>query len=568
MVGGADLDRAREVLTRSNMIEMSNATYLLESDVRSSLGEFDGALGCLSRYEHLSRGGSSSARGGRRGEDGKTTTAGKMMMQFEKARLYACSGRFADALSEYEDMLERMEKETEVLAERRSRRAAAQRGGRVPDDSADADADADDDVEEAVPVMHGAAALTGVGITKLLLHMREVGGRDDADAAATAAAAAVDVDEILESLDTATEVLLESRKDALLSPEHYQLAVDLGLAASIALTNSGVARCLLLDDDDGDSRAMELWAGGIATLDSILADAASSLRVIPRHKFVCMESVRARLYCNMSWILLGFPHPPPGGGGGGRISDRPSDETLRGASDAAKRALDIYDELMNGPKFMRDGGADDGGGGDGRTSGDETAGEDGTTDQEWEEILREDSAAEEGEGDDDGSRPPTARKPPEAPLSPLWIAHHRCESARALGLVARCYALAGSAVTAEGLFQSALDASSSHPLGRRVGRSSGDAAGGERRHLATVERGVSLSSPNLGLIARDVRFWYAMLCDDWDKRGGDAARLRSEASRIEDDGVLRGYVRDEDGVKRSVSGLESSLWLFSPSIFE
>ena len=79
---------------------------------------------------------------------------------------------------------------------------------------------------------------------------------------------------------------------------------------------------------------------------------------------------------------------------------------------------------------------------------------------------------------------------------------------------------------------------------------------------------MSLSSPNLGLIARDVRFWYAMLCDDWDKRGGDAARLRSEASRIEDDGVLRGYVRDEDGVKRSVSGLESSLWLFTPSNFE
>ena len=559
----ADLDRAREVLTRSNMIEMSNATHLLESDVRSSLGEFDDALECLSRYEHLARSSSSSSARGRRGDG---TTAG-MMMQFEKARLYACSGRFADALSEYEDMLERMEKETEDLAERQSRRAAAQREGRVPD--AVADDDADDDEDEAVPVMHGAAALTGVGITKLLLHLREVGGRDDADAAATAAAA-VDVDEILESLDTATEVLLESRKDALLSPEHYQLAVDLGLAASIALTNSGVARCLLLDDDDGDSRAMELWAGGIATLDSILADAASSLRVIPRHKFVCMESVRARLYCNMSWILLGFHHSHPGGGGGGgggRIVDRPSDETLRGASDAAKRALDIYDELMNGPKFMRDGGGE-GGGGESRTSGDETAGEDGTTDQEWEEILREDSAAEEGAGDDDGSRPPTTRKPPEAPLSPLWIAHHRCESARALGLVARCYALAGSAVTAEGLFQSALDASSSHPFGRRVGRSSGDAGGGERRHLATVERGVSLSSPNLGLIARDVRFWYAMLCDDWDKRGGDAARIRSEASRIEDDGVLRGYVRDEDGVKRSVSGLESSLWLFSPSNFE
>jgi len=53
-----------------------------------------------------------------------------------------------------------------------------------------------------------------------------------------------------------------------------------------------------------------------------------------------------------------------------------------------------------------------------------------------------------------------------------------------------------------------------------------------------------------------------------EKRKADGDRLRSEAWKIEDDGVLRGFVRDEEGVKQFVSGLESSLWLFNPSDFE
>ena len=80
---------------------------------------------------------------------------------------------------------------------------------------------------------------------------------------------------------------------------------------------------------------------------------------------------------------------------------------------------------------------------------------------------------------------------------------------------------------------------------------------------------MSVSSANLSLIARDVRLWKAMLYDDWDKRERDADRLRRDALLIENDCTsLKGYVRDKEGIKQFVSGLEASLYLFSPSNFK
>ena len=172
-----------------------------------------------------------------------------------------------------------------------------------------------------------------------------------------------------------------------------------------------------------------------------------------------------------------------------------SNETLSDASNVEKKALDIYDELMNGSKFLREVErvADNNGGGEDRT-GSGMTGEDGpTTSREWEDILR------------DQTSDVTSPAPTEVPLSSIWLAYHKCESARALGLVARCYALAGSAVTAEGLFQSAMDASSSHPFGRRI------------RHGDTVT-------------------------DD--------------------------SIRNNNNEEQSVLGMEASIWLFSPSSFK
>ena len=530
----ADLARAKEILMQYSQHEVVNAIDLLECDLWCSTGDYDKALVCLSRYEYHSYKKTTATTSTTR-----TSRRSRMVLQFEKARLIVCTGKLHEALSEYEDLLERMEAEVQERMEKKKM-----------NDGKRSNINNNDDDNDILPVIDAVSAVAGVGITKLLLHLRS-----SASTLVSSNIGGNDADEIIESLDTATEMLLESRKDALLSPIHYQLAVDLGLAASISLTNAGVAHCLLVcrsqhndNDHHHHNRAMELWKEGIETLDMILVDAANSLVVIPRHKFICMESVRARLYCNISWILLGLyssSECPP---------KKLSDEILREASDAAKKALDIYDELMNGSKFLRDGGSgvNDGGG---------SAVDDGpSSSSEWEEILKEQAQAT-----DDGASP----KPPEVPLASIAMAYHKCESARALGLLARCYALAGSAVTAEGLFQSAMDASSSHPFGRKIRSTS--ASGGDAithdddNNESIIEKGVSASSANLSLIARDVRLWKAMLYDDWDKRDGDADRLRRDALLIEEDSALKGYVRDTE---QFVSGLEASLYLFGPSNFK
>jgi hypothetical protein len=205
--------------------------------------------------------------------------------------------------------------------------------------------------------------------------------------------------------------------------------------------------------------------------------------------------------------------------------------TLKEASDMAKKSLEIYDEILNGPKVASS---------DGATMESEA------DEDDLREALKDGSDLdEEHDSDTTGAKDLT--------LSPLWTQYHRAESARALGLVAMCYYHAGAAVTSEGLLQSAIDASSSCPFGQCL-KSKTD-------EIAT--KGVSLSSPNLALIARDVRFEYALLCDKWDKRKSDAVKYRADAARIEKEGALKGFESET-----SVSGLISSLWLFSPMDFQ
>ena len=74
---------------------------------------------------------------------------------------------------------------------------------------------------------------------------------------------------------------------------------------------------------------------------------------------------------------------------------------------------------------------------------------------------------------------------------------------RILCLVASCYARAGSAVTAEGLFQSAIDS-------------------------------CNTDSPVSNIDARSVMVNYSKLCDDWDKREADAEKYRLRAIESDD----------------------------------
>ena len=244
-------------------------------------------------------------------------------------------------------------------------------------------------------------------------------------------------------------------------------------------------------------------------MDRVMGDAARTATIVPPDRFACMEGARARLHCDVAWASLDLEGRARTGEG--------EERKLKEAAEAAKKALEIYDELIRGPKILRDGGDEDDRTDDGDSSRDRES--------EFERILGDDPFDGEADAVDD--------------VTPLWLDYHRGESAWALGLVASCYARAGAAVTAEGLFQSALDASSSFPFGQNLSAVK-DAGGG------AVERGVCRSSPSLGLIARDVRLWYASLCDGWEKRKGDADRLRRAAAMIEKEGVLKGFATDED----------------------
>ena len=500
----SNLQRARDIL--QSLPEMSHATQLLEADLLIFSGQFESALECLTRYENLTR--------------ESLTDKERTCIQFIKAKLLVYLGRLTHALSDYEYLLEDMERHVELQVQQQERQQDEPQQQQP-----------NEEVGESLTVIHGASALSGVGLTNLFLHLRQ-GNTDTSES------------EIIDSLETAAEMLLESREEAMMSfrRDHTRLAIELGLAASISLTNLGVAHQLLAGDRDA---SIAQWKRGIDTLDQILRDAMVSATIIPRYKFQCMESVRARLYCNIACVLLGLDEVE------GAAPEKVSEETLKEASDAAKKALDIYDELINGAKMLREDAAKD----QSSTESDNED-DDSKTTEEWETIMKDKSDNEQQvDGTESEPTPASNRPPKEIPLSNMWTAYHRSESARALGLVAHCYATAGAAVTAEGLFQSALGASSSFPLGQSLTPSKDDASVGGK--------GVSLSSPNLGLSARDVRLWYAMLCDNWEKRKGDADRLRLDATQIEEKGVLMGVKQDT-----SVSGLESSIWLIDPLDFE
>lgn len=100
---------------------------------------------------------------------------------------------------------------------------------------------------------------------------------------------------------------------------------------------------------------------------------------------------------------------------------------------------------------------------------------------------------------------------------------------RVLSIVASCYHEAGSAVTAEGLFQSAVDKKKILPAG-----------------------------PLSQLELRDACLWYAKLCRKWEKREGDAKRLEQEAAKIDDSLPV---------AWKGKSGIHGSLWFWTPGDF-
>ena len=465
-----NINRARDIF--QSMPELHSATYLLEASLFSHVGQFDRALASLIRYQHSS------------------TKRNPVAMQFVKAKLSFHSGKFTHALSEYEDILEYMEEEVERQMKNNS--------------------------DNALPVIDGAAALTGVGLSKFMIHHTSQGDETNVDN--------TNQSEIIEAIQTATEMLLESRKDALLSVKHGDLALDLGLAAVISLTNFGIVQCIIANKKES---SIKRWRQGLEVLDQILHDSVKSATVIPNQKYQCIQSLRARLYSNIACVLLELDGDLRGQNALAEVDE----ETLKEASEMAKKSLEVYDEILNGPNVA---------------SNDDASVDDAGDREELNETLNDNPESMEPDSD--------ALDAKDIKMPPLWTEYHRAESARALGLVAMCYYHAGAAVTSEGLLQSALDASSSYPLGQCLKSEAGGVA----------TKGVSLFSPNLALIGRDVRLEYALLCDKWDKRKGDAEKYRADASRIEQEGALK----DFGGDAAAVSGLVSSIWLISPLDFQ
>ena len=376
--------RAKDIL--GSMPDMYRATLLLEADLQALCGRFPLANELLSMHSRHS--------GSDIGTDKKTS------LQFIQAKMHLNIGEFSYALSEFEDLFEVVER----TVERQTRQMERSNG---------------DTNEEPVSVIRAAAALTGVGLSKLLM----LSNTDDYEVSFSS--------ECMEALEAATEILIETRSGALASREHVSTAVNLGIAASISLTNLGAAHLII----DGKNRksAIDCWTKALKTLDTILPDAMTSGTVVSIHKFQIMEGIRARAHCNIAWAMLGIDE-------GNKAQDDLSEDQLKEATRHAKLALDVYDELINGSKRLR-GEAPTGPGDSGREG------------EEWEQIFADH----------------TSEMSPESAsitLSPRWKSYHRAESARALGLLAQCYAANGMAVTSEGLFQSALDASSTNPFGQ------------------------------------------------------------------------------------------------------
>jgi tetratricopeptide (TPR) repeat protein len=100
---------------------------------------------------------------------------------------------------------------------------------------------------------------------------------------------------------------------------------------------------------------------------------------------------------------------------------------------------------------------------------------------------------------------------------------------RVLSVVAACYLEAGSAVTAEGLFQSATDRKRVPP------------------------------GPLPLLELQDALLGYSKLCANWDKREGDVKRLEKESAEISE---------KLPEAWRGKSGIHGSLWFWTPADFQ
>lgn len=104
---------------------------------------------------------------------------------------------------------------------------------------------------------------------------------------------------------------------------------------------------------------------------------------------------------------------------------------------------------------------------------------------------------------------------------------------RALGLVASCYARAGSAVTAEGLLQTAIDL------------------------YQVLDNSDKEECPITQIDSRSIYLYYSSLCSNWERRESDAKKNQNVALKINNEILSENW--------GDISAIYSGLWIFTLS---
>ena len=100
-------------------------------------------------------------------DDGRSEEEIQIQLQFIKAKLLVHSGQFTHALSEYEDILEGMEREVERQTQQALKLAEQQQQQKQQQDGSEKLLSQQEDIlNNSLPVIHGASALTGVGVKR------------------------------------------------------------------------------------------------------------------------------------------------------------------------------------------------------------------------------------------------------------------------------------------------------------------------------------------------------------------------------------------------------------------
>ncbi len=231
--------------------------------------------------------------------------------------------------------------------------------------------------------------------------------------------------------------------------------------------------------------AMNSWRQGINIIDELLSQSSQAASIDVQHEYLA-KSLKAKLYCNMAWTILyasTYNYTYSDNNDDDDDDDNKEqkhtllkEDELKIASEYSGLALKLYDEII--------------------------------------ELGIQNGLGHYEE------------------LKPVM--------GRALGLVAACYAKAGSAVTAEGLLQSAMDLYKVDDI---------DYSKQQQQQLCPISQ----------LDARSIYLTYASLCRNWEKRDADAKKNGDIALKIDEENLVGNW--------KGVSAIYSGLSFFAVTDF-